>query len=148
MRSPPARPRGQPSTSEAGKAAGNPRPIEDKALNAILEKAIRRLQDAVEQETAALQSRSTVNLNEFNHRKNQGLLELDRALRLLNGAPPSEAMKDALRLLRVKLDANREVLKTHIDAVRQVAAIIAEAIRGAESDGTYSLSFRSKDPTP
>jgi hypothetical protein len=148
MRSPSARSRGKSPFPDGSKGTEPPRTVEDKAVNAILEKAVRRLEDVVEQETAALRNRAPIDLNEFNHRKNQGLLELDRALRLLNGAPPSDEVKGGLRMLRRKLDENREVLKTHIEAVREVAAIIAEAIRGAESDGTYSFSFRSKGPPP
>jgi hypothetical protein len=147
MRSPP-RSRDKPPSPEGAKRTGTARAVEDKAVNATLEKAVRRLEEAVEQETAALRNRTAIDLNEFNQRKNQGLLELDRALRLLNGAPPNEEMKGALRMLRQKLDANREILTTHIEAVREVAAIIAEAIRGAESDGTYSFSFRSKGTPP
>lgn len=142
------RSRGKPPSPEGSKGPGASRAVEDKAVNTILEKAVRRLEEAVEQETAALRSRTPIDMNAFNERKNQGLLELDRALRLLNGGPPSEEMKIALRALRQKLDANREVLTTHIEAVREVAAIISEAIRGAESDGTYSFSFRSKGPSP
>jgi hypothetical protein len=144
----PSRSRGNAYSSEGAKRTGAPRAVEDKAVNAILEKAVRRLEEAVEQETVALRNHAPIDLNEFNQRKNQGLLELDRALRLLNGAPPNDEMKDALRMLREKLDANRAILTTHIEAVREVAAIIAEAIRGAESDGTYSFSFRSKAPPP
>ena len=144
----PSRSRSNPYSPEGVKRTGAPRAVEDKAVNAILEKAVRRLEEAVEQETAALRNHAPIDLNEFNQRKNQGLLELDRALRLLNGASPNEEMKDALRMLREKLDANREILTTHIEAVREVAAIISEAIRGAESDGTYSFSFRSKVPPP
>jgi hypothetical protein len=143
MRSPPARSRDNTPNADA-----KARPVEDKAINAILEKAVRRLEEAIEQETTALRNRTPIDLNEFNQRKNQGLLELDRALRLLNGAPPNEDMKSALRTLRRKLDENSAVLTTHIEAVRDVATIIAEAIRSVESDGTYSFSFRSKGPPP
>lgn len=121
---------------------------EDKAVSAILDKAVRRLEETVELETEALRNRLPVDLNEFNNRKNQGLLELDRALQLLGGAPPSEAALAALRRLHKKLDVNREVLKMHLEAVREVAAIIAEAMRSADHDGTYSLSFRSKGQAP
>jgi hypothetical protein len=40
--------------------------------------------------------------------------------------------------LRAKLDANRAVLKLHLEAVREIANIMSDAIRDAESDGTYS----------
>jgi hypothetical protein len=134
--------------SSPGKSGPESRGREDKGINAILEKAARRLEEALAEETAALRSRTPIDLNAFNIRKSQGLLELDRALRLLAGAQPSEGAKAALTALRQKLDVNREILQTHLEAVREVTAIIAEAIRGVESDGTYSFSFRSKGPEP
>jgi hypothetical protein len=147
MRSPsPAKP-GAPAL-DSGKRLGGSRNGDDTPVNVMLESAVRRLEETVEQETAALRSRSPIDLNEFNNRKSQGLLELDRALRMLGETQPSDDMKAALKILRDKLDLNREVLKTHLDAVREVASIIADAIRNAESDGTYSFPFRTKGHAP
>jgi hypothetical protein len=114
----------------------------------MLEKAVQRLEETVDQETAALRGAGRADFNEFNTRKSQGLFELDRALRMLGSAQPNEEVKTHLRTLRQKLDTNREVLKIHLEAVREVAALISDAIRNVESDGTYSLTFRSKDPEP
>jgi hypothetical protein len=148
MRSPsPAKP-GEPVSPENGKKLGTGRNTDDRPVDVILENAVRRLEETVELETAALRSRSPIDLNEFNNRKSQGLLELDRALRLLGETQPSDGMKVALKTLRDKLDLNREVLKSHLDAVREVAGIIADAIRNAESDGTYTFPFRTKGHTP
>jgi hypothetical protein len=36
------------------------------------------------------------------------------------------------------LRRNQRLLKVHIDAVREVSSIIVDSIRQAESDGTYS----------
>lgn len=141
-----ARARGVLPQDEA--AGGSARGPEDPAVAALLEAAMRRLEETVDMETAALRNRQPIDLNEFNTRKNQGLLELDRALRMLGGAQPSESMLAHLGRLHRKLDVNREVLKIHLEAVREVAAIIAEAMRSADSDGTYSLAFRSKGPAP
>jgi hypothetical protein len=143
----PGRP-GGPGASDNGRKAGASRAADDRSVNVILESAVRRLEETVEQETAALRSRAPIDLNEYNNRKSQGLLELDRALRMLGETQPTDDMKRALRTLRDKLDLNREVLKTHLDAVREVAGIIADAIRNAESDGTYSYPFRSKGHAP
>ena len=52
------------------------------AAAASLARAIDRLEEVVEQETAALRSRAQVDLKEFNTRKSHGLLELTRAMRL------------------------------------------------------------------
>jgi hypothetical protein len=143
----PGRPGGQ-APSDSGRKPGASRAVDDRSVNVILDNAVRRLEETVEQETAALRSRTPIDLNEFNNRKSQGLLELDRALRMLGDGQPNDDMKIALRSLRDKLDLNREVLKTHLDAVREVAGIIADAIRNAESDGTYTFPFRSKGHMP
>jgi exonuclease VII small subunit len=110
--------------------------------------AIQRLEAVVEQETQALRSRTAIDLKEFNDRKSQGLLELNRALRAFDGIAGDKAAQTRLSGLRVKLDANRAVLKTHLDAVREVAAVLADAIQDAESDGTYSPSIRSAGRGP
>jgi hypothetical protein len=105
---------------------------------APLDRVIERLQEVVEQETAALRSRTAIDLKDFNNRKSQGLLELNRALRGLDGPPKEKAVLARLAGLRAKLDVNRAVLEMHLAAVREVATVLADAIRDAESDGTYS----------
>ena len=102
-----------------------------------LDRAIEYLGAVVDQETEALRARAMVDLGEFNNRKNQGLLELNRALR---GLDTGAASRVGARLagLRAKLDVNRALLKTHLEAVREVASVVSEAIRDSDSDGTYS----------
>jgi hypothetical protein len=106
---------------------------------------VQRLEEAVEQETAALEARAAVDLNDFNNRKSQGLLDLNRALRQLGEAARDPAVTTRLAALRARLARNQAVLKMHLDAVREVATIVADAIRESESDGTYSQSIRSPD---
>jgi hypothetical protein len=105
---------------------------------APLDRVIERLEEVVEQETAALRSRRAIDLKDFNNRKSQGLLELNRALRGLDGPPKDKGVLARLAGLRAKLDVNRAVLEMHLAAVREVATVLADAIRDAESDGTYS----------
>jgi hypothetical protein len=108
------------------------------AASATLERCIARLEDVVDHETAALKSRAAVDLREFNNRKSQGLLDLSRSLRLFQGAAPGKAVLARLAGLRAKLDINQAVLKLHLDAVREISTVMSDAIRDAESDGTYS----------
>ncbi len=136
------------AAGQASKGSAALRGVEEKTASTMLDTAIKRLVEVIDLETAALRERRPIDLTICNNRKSQGLLELDRALKLLDGADPGEPIKQALRALREKLETNREVLATHLDAVREVATIIAEAIRNVESDGTYSVSFRSKGPEP
>ena len=102
-----------------------------------LDRAIDYLGAVVDQETEALRMRAMIDLAEFNNRKNQGLLELNRALRGLDAGAASR-VGARLAGLRAKLDVNRALLKTHLEAVREVASVVSEAIRDSDSDGTYS----------
>jgi len=119
-----------------------PRPGEGTlAAPAPLDRVIERLEEVVDQETAALRNRTAIDLKDFNNRKSQGLLELNRALRGLDNPPKDRTVTTRLAGLRAKLDVNRAVLETHLAAVREVATVLADAIRDAESDGTYSPSI-------
>ena len=113
------------------------------AASAAFEQCIARLEQVVEQETAALSSRAPADLRDFTNRKNQGLLEFTRSMRQFQGARPSDAVLARLAGLREKLDTNSAALKRHLEAVREVSTIMADAIRDAESDGTYQPSVRA-----
>jgi hypothetical protein len=111
------------------------------AMLSLVENAIERLEEAVEQETAALRAHSSVDFRAFNDRKSQGLLELTRAMRHIEGAAPEPALVARLISLRAKLEVNSAALKLHLDAVREISAAMADAMRDAEHDGTYSRSI-------
>ena len=112
------------------------------SASTLVERAIERLEEVVDLETRALRSRVAVDLREFNNRKSQGLLELNRALRTPDGLAKDKAVLARLAGLRAKLDANRAVLKVHLEAVREIASVVADVIQDADSDGTYSQSIR------
>lgn len=114
----------------------------------IIEAAVNRLADILDEETAALRAHTPIDLKASNDRKSLGLIELNRVLRLLESKKPEPLALKVLERLNSKLDANRHFLKLHMEAVREVAAIISQTIREAESDGTYSSAFRSKGSTP
>lgn len=131
-----------PGAAPAAMGAGA-RPFEEKGTGmlSLVESAIERLEETVEQETAALNMRAGVDLREFNDRKSQGLLELTRAMRHFEGTAPEPALVTRLARLRSKLDRNSVALRMHLDAVREISAVMADAMRDAESDGTYSSSM-------
>ena len=118
------------------------------ATHGFVDKIIDRLEELIEAETAALRSRTKIDLKEFNHRKSHGLLELSRAMRQREGAILDAAIRARLAGLRAKLETNRAVLKMHLEAVREISSIVSDTIRNAESDGTYSLSVRSGQKRP
>lgn len=104
--------------------------------------AIERVALALDTETAALRNREPVDVEELNNRKSQGLLELSRIGRRLDGAELDPRAIELLSELRGKLEENRAALKLHLEAVQEISDILTTAIRDEESDGTYSLRHR------
>jgi len=100
--------------------------------------AILRLENIVEEETAALTSGNRVDFDEFSARKSRGMLEFVRLMRARMHLGNEVEVTTQVQRLRQKLERNRAVLEMHYDAVREVAAIIVKAVKDAESDGTYS----------
>jgi hypothetical protein len=126
-----------------------PKPVEiTTAMASPLEGVLQRLEEVVEQETAALRTHAALDLNAFNNRKSQGLLELNRALRSVSSGVPDPALAVRLKRLRARLDTNHAVLKMHLDAVREISNIMADALREADSDGTYNPSIRGNGRSP
>ena len=97
-----------------------------------------RLEEVIDQETEALRSRKSVDLKGFNDRKGQALLELTRLLRHVQGGVGNPQLQARMASVRAKLEVNRALLKMHLEAVREIAETLSDAIRNAESDGTYS----------
>lgn len=101
--------------------------------------AIERLKVTIDEETSKLESRAVVDFDTFSQRKNRGLLELTRAIRLTSDIEADPRVTPQLIQLRASLIRNQAALQIHLDAVREVSAIIAKSIQEVESDGTYSL---------
>jgi hypothetical protein len=99
---------------------------------------IERLARTLDEENEAIARREPVDYDAFNHRKSQGLLELNRHAPNLAGRQPSPALAAALGDLQKRLETNRRLLSTQLKAARAVSDIIAQAIRDSQSDGTYS----------
>ena len=108
------------------------------ASGEMLMLAIQRVQDAIDAENAKIASARVVDLQEFNLRKSQGLLELSRLMPLFAGVQIDAALREALTSLRAKLENNRRILRIQLKAVQQVSEIIARTIQAGQSDGTYS----------
>lgn len=102
--------------------------------------AIERLKTTIDEETQKLEVRAAVDFDGFSQRKNRGLLELSRAMRLAQGGDLDPRVAPYLTGLRSSLIRNQAALQIHLDAVREVSAIIARSIQEVESDGTYSLA--------
>ena len=97
-----------------------------------------RLEETLDLETSALMARDLSNLDEFNRRKSQCLLEISRIVRTADVASLDAKATKRLQDLRGKIECNQAILQRHMQAVQEVASIISNAIQSAESDSTYS----------
>ena len=142
--------RGSDAGLAASKAIEKARPEErGPMLNGMIETAVRRLSGIIDEETEALRKgASSADFKTFNSRKSLSLVELNRAIRLLGDTPPDPSTLRLLASLNRKLEVNQQVLKLHMDAVGEIAGIISQTIREADSDGTYTHAFRSKGKKP
>lgn len=108
-------------------------------------RAIRRTHATVDEETDALSKSIHADHGEFRHRKDLCLLDLSR--RSPTSAHPHDPeVMAALRNLKDAIIRNQKALRCHINAARQVSAIIMKAIVDEDSDRTYSAYPSRKDP--
>jgi hypothetical protein len=114
----------------------------------MIDSAVQRLEETLDQETAALQSGARTDLQDFSNRKSQCLLELTRVLRPLEGTAAEPLIVERMTGLRAKLAANRAVLERHLEAVREISTALSEAMRAADSDGTYSPAIKGNGARP
>jgi hypothetical protein len=105
---------------------------------ALLEKTIDKLEDLIDEETSALKTHRAVDLRDYNNRKSQTLLELTRLTRMVGPATVDAEFKARLESIRTKLNINRGVIQMHLEAVREIAALVSSSIQEADSDGTYT----------
>jgi len=108
-------------------------------MNEGLIDTIARLCELLDRETAGLRQGNSGVVADARQRKAQAFMELSRAL---SGLPEREAkdarLRASLRDLHAKLADNARVLKIHLDALGEITAMLAAAIRDSDWDGTYS----------
>jgi hypothetical protein len=101
---------------------------------------IRRIEDAIDIETAGIRSDLNFDIAASNARKSRYLYELSKAASALGQRQLGEEHRESLRRLRAKLEVNERVILAHLGAVKEVADLLQGAIQRAEADGTYSAS--------
>jgi hypothetical protein len=99
---------------------------------------IRRIEEAVDAETAAIRTDINFDLKASNTRKSRYLYELNRATRGLDMQLVGSEIRTGLARLRRKLEDNEQAILAHLNAVKEVASMLQSAIQHAENDGTYS----------
>lgn len=107
-------------------------------MTAIFAGILGRAIALIEEETAGLRAGHALDHQAYAARKSMLLLELERLGRTLAAAGSDAAVQRQLALLRARLEENRALLDVHIAAARDIVAMLAELMRAAESDGTYS----------
>lgn len=105
---------------------------------------IKKLQTCLDEETANLAQSRVTDLDSFNHRKGQGLMELNRALSSVGTIAPNSEVAIELTQLKSKIDENMRVLRLHISAVNEITGLLTDAIQKEDSDGTYSPAIRGQ----
>lgn len=108
-----------------------------------IDRTMQRIEKLVDRETEALRTRTAIDLKESNNSKSQALLELGLAARSLEGIQLDADLVERLKLLRTKLEVNQTMLRRHLEAVREVASVVADTIQDREWDGTYSQHVTS-----
>jgi len=100
--------------------------------------ALTRLEAVVTQETTLLRENRAINLQDFNQKKTQGLLELRRAISAFQRLTTTTEIQARFVHLYETLDGNLIALQHHLRAIEAVTETIIETVKQAESDGTYS----------
>jgi len=96
-----------------------------------------RIGETIEAETRLLKSSPTADLSEANARKNRCLYELNLISRELGRFELDDGIRVELLELRRKVNDNAAAIRANMSATRDVIGILGDAIKRAESDGTY-----------
>lgn len=131
-----ARPRTAPQPAAPHAPAGQ---------NGSLLTLIRRIQEAVDEETRGIRTDVKFDVAASNARKSRYLYDLNRASRGMAENLLRDEHREALAELKHSLALNEQAILAHLNAVREVADIIQNAIRRSEADGTYSASEFSRE---
>ena len=104
----------------------------------LLDNILDRAHALLAEETAALEEFRAADYTTFSVRKSMILFELNAIFRGKQGHQFDGNVRKKLGSLRAKLQENRDLLEAHIDAGRAIAKILADVVRSAEWDGTYT----------
>lgn len=111
---------------------------ESEAARALVLAIIKRIEAYLDEETAALEKSADFDFKASNDRKSQGLVDLNQAMRRLRKADVNTDLAQRLAAFHNKLQLNLKTIRLHMNAVKEIAAILSDAIQRSESDGTYS----------
>lgn len=125
---------------QAPRPAASAEALQPAGRHLALGAVIGRIEEAIDTETAALRGNPRFDLKESNARKSRHLYELNKVIKSLQPDQLRQEDRLGIRRLREKLSTNEAVIKAHLGAVTEVAALVQDAIERHEADGTYSSS--------
>jgi hypothetical protein len=96
-----------------------------------------KLEQTLDYETSQLMAMRAADFTRLNETKSRLLLDTSRAARALRDEIGDVQLQARLQTLRLKLEQNRLAVGMHLEAVREVAAVMTSTLIDAESDGTY-----------
>lgn len=97
-----------------------------------------RIDALLDEERVALSSASASEIDMIVSRKSHLVIELMRLTAHASSLKHDDVARDRLGLLSRNLAQNAQLLRRHVDAVRSVSNIIAQAICQNNDDGTYT----------
>lgn len=126
------------SRDRNGQAQHRP-PMQDAdAARAVVISILRRIEGYVDEETLALDKVPNYDLKASNDRKSQGLVDLNQAMRRLKSSDVNDELEGKLQAFRAKLAVNLRKIRLHLEAVKEITAMLSDAIQSVDSDGTYT----------
>ncbi len=114
---------------------------DSEAARGVVFAVLRRIEEYLDEETIALDKAPNFDLKASNDRKSQGLVDLNQAMRRLKSSDVNQDLETRLQMFRDKLGINLRKIRLHLDAVKEITAMLSEAIQSAESDGTYTRNI-------
>ncbi|MCB1503844.1 MAG: hypothetical protein KDJ47_02615 [Hyphomicrobiaceae bacterium] len=116
-------------------------PVRFEGINPIgqaLMQVADRIDQVLEEERAILAGSAPGSIDITAAHKSHLLVELMRLSRHLDAHSLDESVRRRLAVLKSALAGNAKLLRRHIEAVREISAIIVAAISASGDDGTYT----------
>lgn len=123
-------------------------PLEVSAVTAAILQLAERISQVIEEERQLLANSDHGDFDAIVSRKSHLVLEMGRLVQHVDVAKADEPLKARLTALSRELAGNAALLRRHLEAVREVSAIIANAINSASNDGTYSADVARRGISP
>jgi len=99
-----------------------------------------RLEALLDLENSKIGVDTTFDIAASSTQKSRCLYEMTTLLRTCGPNDIKPEFQEQLSTVQEKLAINKRKLETHMEAVRDIANMLKDAVKTAEDDGTYSMS--------